>query len=158
MLTKKNTAVAGEIEGHMKLLASSSSIQVFMASDSVCDNGKTLPSGGVLLGKRSMAQSLEWWCRSWEALVLLKTSARLSYSGGRLGMEEGSNWTVAKCKDFRGIVRTHCWRQQSDHWVICFSVHEICWLCTCSQGSTRITGFWGDWMRNRLIVSVVKWN
>ncbi len=57
-LTKKNPAEAGDLDGTMKPLASSSSIYFLMVSDSGCERGKTLPLGGVEPGMRSMAQSL----------------------------------------------------------------------------------------------------
>ncbi len=45
--TKKNPAEAGDVDGRMKPLASSSSMYAFMASDSGCDRGKTRPWVGV---------------------------------------------------------------------------------------------------------------
>ncbi len=71
-LMKKNLAEAGDVEGLMKPLESSSSIYNFIAPASGCDKGKTLPLGGWESGWRLMAQSPVMCEGSWEALILLK--------------------------------------------------------------------------------------
>lgn len=82
-LTKKNPADAGEMDGLMKPLASSSSMYAYIASDSGCDRGNTMPLVGIAPGSRSMAQSLARCGGSCETLNLLNASERSSYSTGR---------------------------------------------------------------------------
>lgn len=48
LFTKKKPTEAGEVEVQTYPLASTSSMNDFMASDSGCDNGKILPLGGVV--------------------------------------------------------------------------------------------------------------
>ncbi len=79
ILMKKNPAEAGDVEGLMKPLESSSSIYKFIASASGCDKGKTLPLGGWEPGWRSMGQSPVLCEGSWEALILVKASASSWY-------------------------------------------------------------------------------
>ncbi len=80
VLMKKNSAEAGDVDGLMKPLDSSSSIYNCIASASGCDKGKILPLVGWEPGWRSMAQSPVLCRGSWEALILLKASASLWYS------------------------------------------------------------------------------
>ncbi len=151
-LTKKNPADAGDMDGRMKPFANSSSMYDFMASDSGCDRGKTRPLGGCELGCRSMAQSLERWGGSCEALVLLKASIRSWYSIGSLCAGRGAGLSLS----FWRVRSRQRWRQASDHWVICLSDQEMVGLCFPSQESPRMMGVWGDWKTNSRMVSVWK--
>ncbi len=81
-LTKKNPAEAGDVDGLMKPLESSSSINNLITSASGCHKVKILPLVGWEPGWRSMAQSPFLCGGSWEALILLKFVASLWYSAG----------------------------------------------------------------------------
>ncbi len=155
-LTKKNPADAGEMDGLMKPLASSSSMYAFIASDSGCDRGNTLPLVGIAPGSRSMAQSLDWCGGSWEAFDLLNASVRSWYSIGRSDMagisdDEGDAEVVTWCCNCR-----HSFWQRSYHCWICLTVQEIQGLCLSSQGKPRITGFCGESIAKRRVISVWK--
>lgn len=54
---KKKPDEAGDVDGRMKPLDSSSAMYVFMACDSGSDKGKMRPLGGMVSGSRLMAQS-----------------------------------------------------------------------------------------------------
>ncbi len=114
----------------MKPLASSSSMYAFIASDSGCDRGNTLPLVGIAPGSRSMAQSLDRCGGSWEALDLLNASERSWYSAGR-----SDTTGVSVDKEDLGFVawnwncRHFLW-QGSDHCWICLVVQEIRGLCS----------------------------
>ncbi len=126
----------------------------FMASDSGCERGNTLPLVGVAPGSRSMAQSLDRWGGSWEALDLLNASERSWYSAERSDMtgisnDEGDSGVVAW-----GLSCMHSLWQWSDHCWICLLVQEIRGLCFSSQGSPRMTGFCGESMAKKRMDSM----
>lgn len=52
--TKKKPAEAGEVDGRIKTLASSSLMYASIALASCSDNGKILSHGGVVLGRSTM--------------------------------------------------------------------------------------------------------
>ncbi len=140
-LTKKKLANAGEVDGLINPFDSSSSIYAFMASDSGCDRGKTLPLDGLDPGIISIEQSRSRCGRSCEAFVLLKASMRSCYSEGTPGIGESSIFWVGRGEVCDRLVsKQFCW-QVSDHCSICLVVHENRGLCLSSQGRPRMMGF-----------------
>lgn len=82
LLTKKNPAPAGDEDGRMRPAASTSSRYFCMASLSGAHSEYNLPRGGVVPGRRSMAQLYGRWGGNDVALVLLKNCYRSKYSAG----------------------------------------------------------------------------
>ncbi len=140
-LTNKKLADPGEVDGLINPFDSSSSIYAFMASDSGCDRGKTLPIDGLDPGRISIAQSRSRCGGSCEAFVWLKASMRSWYSEGTQEIGEPSIiWVGHGEVCDRLVSKQFCW-EESDHCSICLVVHEIWGLCLSNQGRPRMLGF-----------------